>query len=153
MVRSSTRRRRSVLVGLLLTAALGFSTLPAAPASALDVKERRMVNKHNREREARGIRRLRIDESLSRKAERHSREMAQSRNLYHSSCLACQFNGYSWSIGGENVGVGASVWRLHQAFMASTPHRKNILNRQFRKIGVGVVESGGRVWVTVLFYG
>ncbi len=38
-------------------------------------------------------------------------------------------------------------------FMASTPHRRNILNREFDHFAVGVVESGGNVWVTVIFYG
>ena len=38
-------------------------------------------------------------------------------------------------------------------FMASPPHRRNILNREFDHLAVGVVESGGNVWVTVIFYG
>lgn len=153
MASVAAKRRRGGVVGLLLIAALAFSTISAESASALGLRERRMVNKHNRARDARDIRMLSISDSLSRKAEQHSMEMAGDRDLYHSSCLTCQFDGYSWSIGGENVGVGGSVWRLFDAFMASAPHRENILNKRYKRIGVGVVESGGRLWVTVLFYG
>ena len=35
----------------------------------------------------------------------------------------------------------------------STPHRRNILNREFDHVAIGVVESDGNFWVTVIFYG
>jgi uncharacterized protein YkwD len=42
---------------------------------------------------------------------------------------------------------------LHLAFMDSAPHRRNILYRAYKYVGIGVVRSGGRMWVTVLFMG
>jgi uncharacterized protein YkwD len=79
--------------------------------------------------------------------------MAKSGHIYHSSCLSCQFSGYNWSVGGENVGVGSNMKSLHLAFMDSTPHRRNVLYRPYKYVGIGAVKSGGRMWVTVLFMG
>ena len=35
--------------------------------------------------------------------------------------------------------------------MNSSAHRANILDRRWRGVGVGVVKSGGRLWVTEIF--
>jgi uncharacterized protein YkwD len=37
--------------------------------------------------------------------------------------------------------------------MRSAPHRANILNARYRRIGIGVVKARGLVWVTAIFYG
>ena len=37
--------------------------------------------------------------------------------------------------------------------MASRPHRRNILREAFDHTAIGVVESDGKLWVTVIFYG
>ena len=57
----------------------------------------------------------------------------------------------AWRGVAENVGVGYSVKQLHDAFMGSTGHRNNILNPSYNRVGIGVVLSGGRIWVTVRF--
>lgn len=56
-----------------------------------------------------------------------------------------------WKRVGENVGVGYDVAQLHNAFMASSGHRANILG-DYNQVGIGVVNSSdGTVWVTVRF--
>lgn len=55
-----------------------------------------------------------------------------------------------WSAVAENVGAGSNGMRLHDQFMASRSHASNVYGN-FRSVGVGAVESGGRVWVTVRF--
>ncbi len=42
---------------------------------------------------------------------------------------------------------------IQRAFMASPPHRGNILNRSFRQVAIGAVRVDGMLWVTVFFYG
>jgi uncharacterized protein YkwD len=59
--------------------------------------------------------------------------------------------GVSWTTCGENVGQAASVDRVHALFMASGGHRANILSSAFTQVGIGVVSSGGTVWVTMDF--
>ena len=56
-------------------------------------------------------------------------------------------------MGGENVGVGSSLTDLQAAFMASKVHRQNILQEGYDHAAVGVYESDGAFWVTVIFYG
>jgi uncharacterized protein YkwD len=153
MLAVAVRRRRVGWIALLLAASIAFTALPARPAEAWSSPERELQYRHNWARWAREIRKLRFSASLSRKAERHSRAMANKGYIYHTRCLSCVFNDYSWSVGGENVGVGSSMQSLHRAFMDSPPHRRNILYRAYRYIGIGAVKSGGRMWVTVLFMG
>jgi uncharacterized protein YkwD len=79
--------------------------------------------------------------------------MAEAGYLFHTPDLAGKLRGLDWSLGGENVGVASSLTDLQEAFMASPPHRRNILQRRFDHAAIGVVMSGGRLWVTVIFYG
>jgi uncharacterized protein YkwD len=60
---------------------------------------------------------------------------------------------WDWDAIGENVGVGSTVRSVHRALMNSTSHRRIILSRAFTSVGVGVVRSGGRAWVTEIFLG
>jgi hypothetical protein len=56
-----------------------------------------------------------------------------------------------WRRVGENVGVGYDVAQLHNAFMASSGHRANIMG-DYNQVGIGVVNSSdGTVWVTLRF--
>ena len=41
--------------------------------------------------------------------------------------------------------------QLHDAFMGSAGHRANMLNASYNRVGIGVVLSGGKIWVTVRF--
>jgi uncharacterized protein YkwD len=53
------------------------------------------------------------------------------------------------------VGVtSGTVASIQDAFMSSSGHRANILNRGFRRVAVGTYRDGdGFLWVTVFFYG
>jgi len=58
-----------------------------------------------------------------------------------------------WTSCAENVGYGSSVDQVHKLFMGSSGHRANILNASYSQVGIGVVRSGGTVWVTIDFVG
>ena len=96
---------------------------------------------------------LELDLQLSRYAKRHSRDMAEDGELSHTANLADKLKNVDWTIGGENVGVCSSLSEVQDAFMASKPHRRNILRREFDHAAIGVYRSGGNLWVTVIFYG
>src|SRR3954447_23370953 len=59
----------------------------------------------------------------------------------------------AWTEIAENVGEGSSAdpTSLFQAYMASPPHRANILDPGARYLGVGVVERSGVAWNTLDF--
>jgi uncharacterized protein YkwD len=53
---------------------------------------------------------------------------------------------------GENIAVGQrSPASVVSAWMRSIPHRRNILDGDFRTIGVGVHPAGGGPWWTQNF--
>ncbi len=49
---------------------------------------------------------------------------------------------------GENTAVGPDLLSAHKGLMKDPDHRANILNPNFNAIGVCVVRSGGRVFLT-----
>jgi len=137
--------KRTLTVGL--TVALIAIGLTAAPALAGPAGS--FVSKINAERTARGLAPLQVYWDLTDDAKAHSTRMMNQDNLHHNPNLAGVTTG--WEALGENVGVGPSVNSLHDAFMASSPHKKNILGN-FNYVGVGVViESDSKMWVTVVF--
>ena len=79
--------------------------------------------------------------------------MADRNELFHTANLWAAVRAYSPSTWGENVGVARWLRRVRTLWMQSGGHRDNILNPRFRRIGIGVVRSGGMVWVTTIFYG
>ena len=151
MTRSGSRRRMALV--FLLAAVLVSSGIAITPAHAGTRLRSTMVPLINDDRADRDRATLKLDLELSRYAKRHSQNMADRGEIFHTHDLAAKLKGKSWSIAGENVGMGPSLPDLEAAFMASTPHRRNILNREFDHVAVGVVESHGNFWVTVIFYG
>ena len=156
-MRNEQVRSRSVnvAIGFLLVLALlapGVATDHARAATGSNRVEQ-MLTITNEDRLHHDRRALRLNARLSRYAERHSRAMADAGYLFHTPDLADKLDGLNWSLGGENVGVGSSLADLEEAFMASPPHRRNILQRRFDYAAIGNVPSDGRLWVTVIFYG
>jgi uncharacterized protein YkwD len=82
--------------------------------------------------------------------------MAAHGQLAHNPNLADQVTARvspSWTYIAENVGYGSSVDEVFDLFMGSADHRDHILTTQANLVGVGVVVSGGTVWVSVVFVG
>jgi uncharacterized protein YkwD len=144
-------RRRMALV-FLLAAVLVSSGIAISPAHGATLRGQ-MAPLINDDRTDRDRPALKLDLDLSRYAKKHSRDMAEAGELFHTEDLAAKLKGKHWSIGGENVGAASSLVDLEDMFMASAPHRRNILNREFDHFAVGVVESDGNFWVTIIFYG
>ncbi|HYP24684.1 MAG TPA: CAP domain-containing protein [Actinomycetota bacterium] len=94
---------------------------------------------------------LRLDPELSRAARLHTREMVKQQKLYHTPSDKLSKRVTNWTVLGENVGVGGDVQSLHDAFMASPGHAKNVLYDSFRHVGIGTIKSRGQLWVTVIF--
>lgn len=147
------RSRRQVTLALLLAAVLVSSGIGTAPAHAGTGLRDEMFQLTNDDRADNDRRALDLDAELSRYARRHSQAMAEAGELFHTERLVAKLKDKDWSAAGENVGAGTSLSGIEAAFMGSTPHRRNILNRDFEDVAVGVVESDGNFWVTVIFYG
>jgi uncharacterized protein YkwD len=111
--------------------------------------DKRMAKKINTTRSKNDKTELTLDPHLSKVARRHTRSMAKSGNVVHTSNLGSKVTG--WKSLGENVGYGSNVKQLHKMFMDSDGHRANILGSSFRYVGVATVKKNGYTWTTVVF--
>ena len=155
MGQAISRNRRKAVAALLLSVSIllsGFATDQARAGQAAGNRAE-MLQLTNEARTERNRDTLKLDLQLSRYAVRHSRAMASQGTLFHTADLAAILGGRHWSIGGENVGVGPTLDGLQAAFMGSKLHRRNILREAFDHTAIGVVQSDGKLWVTVIFYG
>jgi uncharacterized protein YkwD len=151
--RKGTVRGRIVAASIL--ALLIISLMPGADANVRYPDRWAMKRATNHSRVNHDVRRVWLDQTLSDIARRHSLAMARQGSLFHTNDPASVYlKGKNWHYWGENVGVtGGTVAGLEQAFMDSTPHRVNILNRTFRHVAIGAVRADGLLWVTVFFWG
>ena len=147
---------KRLAAGMIIALAL-VPLVPATTAGAsgsgcnrMNRTERSFKNRINSARgESRG--RLWGDTDLNQVALKHTREMVARSRLYHTPEDAFRRRVTNWYVLGENVGVGDSVTQLHRAFMGSSAHRQNAMNKTFNHIGVGALRADGRLWVTIIF--
>jgi len=103
----------------------------------------------NGERAAAGVAALQWRADVASMAVAHSVEMAQAGTIWHGSFVTQgNLTALNASLLGENVGMGGDVATIHTAFMNSPHHRENILDPGFNQVGIGVIVSGGTVYVT-----
>jgi hypothetical protein len=81
------------------------------------------------------------DRDLQDRAEWWAQHMATTGILEHSPPVP----------GGENVGVGPDWRTVYAAFMDSPPHRANILDEDWSRVGIGAHRDGDRVWIVLVF--
>lgn len=131
---------------------------------AMVALENAVVDRMNDVRHARGLRPLRASGRLQAAALFHSRDMGRRGYFEHDSISGTPFwrrierfypsRGFrSWTVG-ENLLWGSGTYDANFAvreWMASPPHRHNILSRSWREVGIGAVyfvhapgEYGGR---------
>ena len=151
---------RTAVARMALVAALGGTLLGALPMGAHGVTatsnhpRHRMLLATNHSRDNHAIHKVWINRDMSELARKHSLAMANADSLFHTGDPARYYlKGMDWHYWGENVGVtGGTVRDMEAAFMASAPHRDNILRTSFRRVAIGAVRVDGVLWVTVFFY-
>jgi hypothetical protein len=134
-----------LLIATLATVGLGVA------AGADSATEADFVAHINASRSAQGLAPLAVDSKLVGHARDHTAAMVAAGDIFHSSSAQLQSYGKpGWQKIGENVGKGGAVDSLHNAFMNSAGHRKNILG-DYNYVGVGTDTSNGVLYVTVIF--
>ncbi len=93
---------------------------------------------------------LALNDKLIAAAERHSKDMGDNNFFDHTGSDGSKFNerirdaGYSYTTAGENIGAGySSVESVFNGWMNSEGHRKNILNGNFREMGIYWYQKSG----------
>ena len=112
----------------------------------------------NKERARAGLPALKADAQLSSVAQKKSQDMQQNHYFSHTSpTYGSPFDmmrdfGVTYKTAGENIAKGQRTpQEVVTAWMNSSGHRANILNKQFTHIGVGF-EQSGKHW-TQMFIG
>lgn len=133
----------------LVVGVAAIVVLLAGPAHAASPQGDQALSLANGERTSRDLAPLSADARLAQVAQRHAEAMAAAGALFHNDALGMQIAG--WEALGENVAASANVVAGHRAFMASPPHRANILMRGFTAAGVGVARRGNTLYIVEVF--
>lgn len=144
---------RTLSRGGLVAAAVCLLFAVGSHVPAVAGMRGRMLHLINNARRSHGEHELRLSDAVSRDAHSHSRQMAKSGYLFHTSSVPALLGNRPWSVWGENIGRGKSVVGTFSQWMRSPEHRANILNRRFRHVGIGIYAKGGWLWSTADFWG
>ncbi len=125
-------------------------------------KEMEMLSLVNRARQEAGLPALTLCTQLTAAARNKSRDMINNNYFSHTSPRygdlggLLNHHGISYRTAGENLAMNSngSVRAAHNSLMGSPGHRKNILGRNFTRIGIGIqVKNDGSHYYTQLFVG
>ena len=123
-------------------------TAKAGDLSVDQAGEKEMVALINASRATRNVYALVADGKLRVVAEAHSRDMFLRRYFSHvtpegkDGADRMKQAGLVFSWAGENLGYAADIATVHEGFMNSDNHRRNIVDPEFHKVGVGVIDAG-----------
>jgi len=157
----SARSARSVLIGLacaLLALLPAAATPPPAAGAAEGPFARAMLRELNRMRAANHLPALREDGRMDRGAAGHSRDMARRRYFAHGAWpgRVMAAAGGARSIG-EVIGwrvqsdPGGEAHALVSEWLGSPPHRRVLLDGNFRRVGIGRATAARAGHVTALY--
>ena len=134
---SVTSVRRMLLAALLVVSIAAPSS--ASASSRHDRTEAKIIRAMNKVRAAHGLPRLRTNPGLARAADAHSEAMRQTNRMGHGDFSRRVRRYVRVKRVGENLAWMAScdAQGIVNMWMNSAPHRRVMLSRTFRRIGVG----------------
>lgn len=125
---------------------------PSTPAPGstiqLTADEQAMVSMVNQARAEAGLAPLKVDPQLVKTARMKSQDMINLGYFSHQSPTygspfdLMRSQGVSYRYAGENLAGAPTVERAHTGLMNSQGHRANILNPNYTRIGIGVIDGG-----------
>lgn len=160
-------RSRRLLIAPLLALALlsGAAILPVGTATSASAAAAPTVTNQqwtmwglyhsiNAERVARGLAPVQWHAGLAQSAQQWSDSMAAAGRMSHGSPQLGQGNLVGIDAFAENLFEADQVFTvdyLHRGWMASGPHRQNILQPDLDTVGIGVTCANGRSYLTQQF--
>jgi hypothetical protein len=125
------------------------STLTIEPES-----EQEMLELINEERRMAGMSPLVFDEEIMLTARAHSRDMWERGYFAHENPDGedafdrMKDDGIEFGLAGENLALAPTLGLAHRGLMNSPGHRANILEPDYRRVGIGII-AGGRYGLMV----
>lgn len=127
--------------------------------------EQAIFNKVNEERAKAGVSPLSYNSTMEKYARIKSQDMGDNNYFSHADLSGnyitskMKADGVSYKAWGENIAYIGGITdptalanKFMENWMNSEGHRKNILSTNFDSIGIGVYQSGNRVYATQEFY-
>jgi len=122
-----------------------------------EVSEQGMLRLVNEERKKRGIKELTWSTEIVPVARGHAMDMWQRHYFGHISPEGKDVGdrlsaaGIKYRLAGENLALAPTLATAHNGLMNSEGHRENILDAEFNKVGIGVIDNGiyGKMFVQV----
>ena len=124
---------------------------PPRPTSSISshptANEKLLLDATNRERAAAGLQPLQWDDALAAAAREHAQLMVQENVLSHqlpgepSLEQRVAQAGAKYAMVAENVAIGPNSEEIHDGWMHSPGHRRNILNANLTAIGIAVTRG------------
>lgn len=125
----------------------GVTRSGAASFSQPSHEEKLLLDSANRERVSAGLQPLKWDGALAAAAFRHAEVMAHEHLLSHQypgeaplAVRAAQAGARFASIA-ENIALGPNAAEIHDGWMHSPGHRRNILNGELTSIGIATLKG------------
>ncbi len=145
MAKNKNKKILSTIKYSVLTMVVFVLTYSAAFAS--DITPDNLINLINKERSARGIPSLKLNENLDNAASLKAKDMINRNYFEHYAFNLTPWDfiensGYDYLYAGENLAMDFNTSEgVVKAWMNSPAHRDNILNPDFTETGIGVVKG------------
>ena len=150
-------RRVAVLLTMVMIAVMSISLVPQGTSAAtytgstgIETMERQVLTLINNHRKQHGLPALANNSKLNVAAHRHSLDMAQRGYFSHTNRSGkspfdrMRAAGYVCGTMGENIAAGQrTAQQVFDAWKKSAGHNKNMLNRNYKSIGIGLVQMPG----------
>lgn len=112
----------------------------------------------NKKRKANGAKAVKSDAKLQKAAQKRAKELVKKFDHTRPNGKNCftVLKEYKISYGtcGENIAMGQpNAKRVMKDWMNSSGHRANILNKSFKRVGVGLYKKSGRCYWVQIFAG
>lgn len=113
-----------------------------------DRSEQLMVDMVNRERTKIGVGTLRVDTAMITVSRNYSKEMFERKFFAHvdpdghDATYRMSQAHIPFQVVGENLAYAPDLSTAHTGLMNSEGHRRNILDPQFHRIGIGIIDAG-----------
>jgi uncharacterized protein YkwD len=135
-------------LGVEEAGARGSATAKTCGGGRIDLKanEKRALQLHNRAREQRNLKPLCVHPALQKAARAHSATMIKKDRFFHGSVgKRLKRHGYRWKTYGENIAGGygrlGTPESAFKRWMNSSAHKRNILKKGFREVGIGAASG------------
>ena len=137
--------KQKINIYSVIIASFILSLVFVFPVFASEITSANIIKYVNEAREKEGLKELLISEKLNEVATRKVNDMAEHKYFAHTSPAGIspwhrfEKSGYDYKYAGENLAINFTTAETQQAaWMNSPTHRKNILNINYKEIGVAV---------------